>query len=72
MTRTLPALGALAITLSLLVFALLQRASTEAAAASGACLVDAMALAPTPVAPAPTEITACADETIVASAEIAR
>jgi hypothetical protein len=72
MTRTLPALGALAITLSLLVFALLQRTATAAPATSGACLVAAPTLVATSIASARAEVTSCVDETIVASAEASR
>jgi hypothetical protein len=72
MTRTLPALSALAITLSLLVFALLQRTATTAPGASGACLVDAPALTAKPVPPAGNEVNACGAETVLASAEASR
>ena len=74
MTRTIPALSALAVTFSLLVFALLQRGALPTApAAIGACL-DAPAVtavaAPAPVVPAAVEVTSCGGEpTVLASAE---
>lgn len=66
MTRTIPALSALAVTLSLVLFALLQRGTPTAPAATGACLVEPVA--PAPVTPAP-EVTSCGGEAVVASAE---
>ena len=70
MTRTLPALSALAVTFSLLVFALLQRSAPTAPASTDACL-DTPAVAAAPVAPA-LEVTSCGDETALASAEASR
>jgi hypothetical protein len=68
MNRTLPALSALAVTFSLLVFALLQRGAPTVPASAGACLAAA-AVEAAPVAPAPVEINSCGDdETRVARA----
>ena len=68
MNRTLPALSALAVTFSLLVFALLQRGVPAAPAVGGACL-DAPAVTAAPVVRAPVEVSSCGgDETRVASA----
>jgi hypothetical protein len=71
MTRTIPALTALAVTLSLLVFALLQRGAVPTAPATlGACLDTPAAQAPAPVVPAAIEVTSCGgDATVLASAE---
>jgi hypothetical protein len=72
MNRTLPALSALAVTCSLLVFALLQKSAPTPPAVTGACL-DAPAAAAAPVVPASVEIGSCGgDETLVASAEASR
>jgi len=67
MTRTIPALSALAVTGSLVLFALVQRGVPTPPAASGACLAEPAAVAP--VAPAAAPATSCGDETVLASAE---
>lgn len=72
MTRTLPALSALAITFSLLVFALLQRGAQQDPTTAGACPVDAPAVELAPVAPVVAEVASCGDETVVASAGAGR
>jgi hypothetical protein len=71
MNRTFPALSALAVTFSLLVFALLQRGVPTAPAIAGACADGpAVTAAPVPVA---AEVTSCGvDETRVARAESPR
>jgi hypothetical protein len=71
MNRTLPALSALAVIFSLLIFALLQRGSATAPVIGGAC-ADGPAVTAAPV-PVPAEATACGvDETRVARAESPR
>jgi hypothetical protein len=67
MTRTIPALSALAVTCSLVLFALLQRGVPTHPAASGTCLAEPAAAAPVTVAAV--EVTSCGDETVLASAE---
>ncbi len=69
MTRTIPALSALAVTFSLLVFALLQRNAPLAPATSGVCSAAPVAATIAPVAPASVEVTSCGDETVLASTE---
>jgi hypothetical protein len=72
MNRTLPALSALAVTFSLLVFALLHKSAPTAPAVTGVCL-DAPAVTAAHVVPASVEGASCGgDETLVASAEAPR
>lgn len=72
MNRTRSALSALAVTFSLLVFALLQKSAPTAPAVTGACF-DAPAVTAAHVVPVSVEVGSCGvDETLVASAEATR
>jgi hypothetical protein len=66
MTRTIPALGALAVTFSLVLFALLQRSAATPPAASEVCLAEP-AVAAEPAVPV-TDLASCGEETVLASA----
>jgi hypothetical protein len=73
MNRTLPALSALAVTFSLLVFAVLQRSAPTPPAGSGVCLDAPPPVAAAPVVTVPAPVNSCgASDALVASAEGAR